>query len=141
MTILILVEIKSLNYEIRVWPPQNIRYNKNVTLHFEIERLSFPLPSGYDNFFGPDNINIVSPKKKKLFNISVSPPARGDHLLAGRALRGGIGDKEISEANLQKMPGFRVKWNYTGIDFEPDPLAFHTTASTEFLLDCESAEY
>ena len=31
-------------------------------------------------------------------------------------------DKEISEANLQMMPGFRLSWYYSGIDLKPDPL-------------------
>ena len=33
-----------------------------------------------------------------------------------------VTDKEILEANLQMMPGFRLSWYYTGISFKPDPL-------------------
>ena len=28
-----------------------------------------------------------------------------------------VSDREISEANLQMMPGFRYSWYYTGIDY------------------------
>ena len=33
-----------------------------------------------------------------------------------------VSDREIAEANLKSMPGFRLSWYYTGMDFEPDPL-------------------
>ena len=33
-----------------------------------------------------------------------------------------VTDKEILEANLQMMPGFRLSWYYSGIDLKPDPL-------------------
>ena len=140
------------DYRIRVSPSKSIRYNENVTLHFEIERLSFPMQSGFDNLYSP---NGLAPPKKKLFKTSFSPPARGDPLSANsynltgdpcspyttfygacvdeqtrnrmindlsrqfRAFRI-VTDKDISEANLQMMPGFRVSWFYTGIDVIPD---------------------
>ena len=28
---------------------------------------------------------------------------------------------DISESNQKLMPGFRFSWNYTGVDFDPDP--------------------
>ena len=33
-----------------------------------------------------------------------------------------LSEMEISDANLQMMPGFRLSWYYTGIDFKADPL-------------------
>ena len=143
---------------------QNIRYNQNVTLHLEIERLSFPVQSGYDYFHYPKaecknaQCTVTLPNQKKPFNDSFSPPARGDprggsYNLVGdscdpfspirpscidertrqrmkidlsrefrfaREIR--MSDMEISEANLQMMPGFRLRWNYTGIDLKLDPL-------------------
>ena len=33
-----------------------------------------------------------------------------------------VSEREIAEANLKLMPGFRFSWYYTGVDFNPDPL-------------------
>ena len=135
------------DYRIRVSPSKSIRYNENVTLHFEIERLSIPVQSGFDNFH---SLNGQVPAKKKLFKISVSPPVSGDPILADsykftydlynkyqdewawRQMQADlsrlvwahryVNDKEISEAKLQMMPGFRVSWYYTGNDLKQDPL-------------------
>ena len=145
-----------LQYHIRVWPFKSIRYNENVTLHFKIERLSFPQSgSSYDNFYLPSSL---MEEKQKFLNESFSPPAGGDPKSAGSYNLVGdfcrtdssnendpckdsqtwhrmendlcrkfwnfrkISAKERSEANLQMVPGFRVSWNYSGIDINQEPL-------------------
>jgi len=44
-----------------------------------------------------------------------------DLLRQFRAYRS-VTNKEIYEANLQMMPGFRLSWYYSGIDIDPEPL-------------------
>ena len=39
------------------------------------------------------------------------------------------------------MPGFRVKWNYTGIDFKPDPLLEYPVANyKEYTFDTKTTK-
>ena len=113
-----------LEYIIKVWPARSIRYNDNVTLHFKLEKLSLPVLGGFDDYI-VDDLDYLD--NREMFQQSYSPPALKYGAGATNSLRSitnfrQVNDREISEANLKLMPGFRLSWYYTGILFKPDPL-------------------
>ena len=121
-------------YRIEVFLPQSIWDNKNVTLHFKIENLNLD-GIGDSTGFGYGTGLSAQPIDKDVdfFEKSFTPP-RGEPCVGciriddKRApvqflsLFRFVTDKEIAEANLKLMPGFRFSWYYTGMDFSPDPV-------------------
>ena len=117
------------NYKINVWPARNIRYNENVTLHFKIEKLHLPVRGGIDDFISQDQNSdgLRYLDKNTIQQISFSPPAIIDGSGTTSSLRfinnrREASNLEISETTLKLMPGFRLSWYYTGLDFKSDPL-------------------
>lgn len=115
-----LVENKQ-EYWISLWPARDIRYNENVTLHLKIERLFLPILGGWDDL----SVSIYDKERlvEREFNFNYTPPsstaARGIQYIATNR---DVSDREIAEAKLNKMPGFRLSWYYTGMDYKPDPI-------------------
>ena len=111
------------DYVINVFPPRSIRYNKSVTLHFKVEKLSMPVLGGFDDIAVSDESydNSYIAKKLNIFEKSFTPPANHEGIQFIDSRRE-ASDREIAEANLKLMPGFRLSWYYTGVDFNPDPL-------------------
>ena len=116
-------------YSIKVYPAQSIRYNENITLHIKLEKLSLPLSVGHDAIVLSDkNESKQSGFKTEglavnLLEKTYTPPTSQnslDHKLIKTKRM--VSDYQISEANLKQMPGFRLSWYYTGLDFQPDPL-------------------
>ena len=111
-------------YVINVFPARSIRYNKNVTLHFKLEKLTLPVATGFDDMAISDDevyegLSIVDPDAKLVYKSFNPPTGTGKQVLdANRE----ITDSEIADLNMNMMPGFQFSWYYTGIDFTPDPL-------------------
>ena len=113
------------DYVINVFPPRSIRYSENVTLHFKLEKLSLPVLGGYDEFVISDDSTdkVFVAKKLKIIDKSYTPPvSKGLKGIQWIDTRREVSDREIAEANLKLMPGFKLSWYYTGMDFNPDPL-------------------
>ena len=98
-------------YRIEVLPPQSIRDNENVTLHFKLEKLSLP---GFDDI-GFD-VTLAIDKDVKFFDTSFTPPGGVQYIDNFRF----VNKKEIADLNLKLMPGFQFSWYYTGVDFDPE---------------------
>ena len=118
-----LVENKQ-TYSIKLFPARSIRYNENVTLFFKIEQLS--LLGGFDKIMVFKNGVDLQMFDANLLDISFNPPISNtsngqyQNFQYLYQLRD-VSDREIAEANLRLMPGFRLTWYYTGIDFKPKP--------------------
>ena len=109
---------KKIYYRIEVLPPKSIVDNKNVTLHFKIENVNLEVVNDATGFgTGKDLMSLPIDKDVRFFEKKNTPPGRIQYLDSFRFLS----DKEIAEANLKLMPGFRFSWHYTGVDFDPDP--------------------
>ena len=79
---------------------------------------------GFDSFM-VDDLDYLD--NREMFQQSYSPPALKYGPGFTNSLRSitnyrEVNDREISEANLKLMPGFRLSWYYTGNVFKPDPL-------------------
>ena len=107
------VETK-LYYSVDVYPPENVIKNPNVTLHFEIERISMKgLLYGHDSLqFGWDEVieNIESQ--------NYTPPGYSRYISLTRF---NVIPSDVNRQKLNLMPGFRFKWYYSGAEVVPEP--------------------
>ena len=63
------------NFRINVYPPNSLKNDTNVTLHFEIEKVSMKnLGYGYDNVYHTYNNYILDPNTRKA-TINYTPPS------------------------------------------------------------------
>ena len=100
-------------YRVRVDPPNNVYYNPNITLHFEIQKLPLKhLSSGHDK--------LLIDESEMNGNKSYTPPDGGMfgqyHIDLDRNVL--LADMRIQKLSL--MPGFRLSWHYSGMKVEPE---------------------
>ena len=112
--------VPSVYYDVFVYSPESNYYdgdNETKTLHFEIEKVSMNnLRNGTDKFFiytdaVPNSIGHI------LMNFT--PPQNYRQVSLTRS----ISVNDIINQKLHLMPGFRLKWYYTGpgaIGMQPD---------------------
>ena len=101
-----------------MWPARSIRSNENVTLHFKIEREGSKDLSAHiivdDKFSLDPNVEFIQQ--------SFSPPTMTFGMSSSYRSINVYRYYSEDEANLKMMPGFRLSWYYTGMDFMSDPL-------------------
>ena len=111
-----------LYYTVKVFLPDSVRNNPNVSLHFDIEKLSMKdLPSGGINTFGlsgsrflifiDDDITHVSQNYTPLANTIPSYYIE---------IRRKVFPRDVTQQKLQMMPGFRLTWHYSGMKVESE---------------------
>ena len=107
-----LVERK-LRYLVTVYPPKSVKYNKNVTLHFKVEKISMTgLTAG-----SGDEINLGPvPEKVQTTNYNFTPPSNYRLLRLWRR----VSTDDVIQQKLNFMPGFRLSWWYSGLEVTPD---------------------
>ena len=95
--------------------PKNIRDNSNVTLHFEIDKISMrDLSKGKDRFYF-DSDKITADEGQVYRNFS--PPGFYHHMQLHRK----VSNEDVNSNKLEKMPGLRLRWYYTGMEVQPEP--------------------
>ena len=105
-----LVERK-VKYSVYVYPPESIRNNTNVTLHFDLKKVSMTgLSNGYEATLVEGN-NIEAGPTSMSFNFT--PPDDRRYAVLKRRLD--INEEYFENSELESMPGFRLSWYYTGL--------------------------
>ena len=102
----------NLLYTVYVGTPASVRNNRNVTLHIDVEKVSLEdLSSGEDRV--SQSINTI---KETHTNYNYSPPRKSAYsfTLSRKVLPADVGKQK-----LDMMPGFRVRWHYSGMEVEP----------------------
>ena len=105
-----LVERKVLFF-VFVYPPESVRNSTNVTLHFNLEKVSITGHSrGWDRT-SVDYINL----DPELTSVSENFSAPSGYKYVG--LMRYIYDEggETMNNEMESMPGFRLSWHYTGL--------------------------
>ena len=101
----------SLKYEVYVSPPDSFKYNPNVTLHIDIEKVSLKgLSSG-----SQDRLTVyyqIVETSQRSFNYS--PPGTERDI----SLKREVLPADILKQRLSQMPGFKITWYYSGMDVE-----------------------
>ena len=102
---------RKVYYQVSVYPPEKIRNNNNVTLHFNLEKVSMTgLSNGYDNT-GLDGGKIEAELTSISFNFT--PPGSWNRSIFLN--RNNINEADFQNIDLEAMPGFRFSWHYTGL--------------------------
>ena len=124
------MEAGPLNYEVRVYPPTSVKNNPNanVTLHFEIEKVSLQgLSSAWDRLFvdnrAMDTAHMIYNTTPVAFSYRTSL-SRYDVIYKQYI------PVDVMKLNQDQMPGFRYTWHYSGREVEPDA-RFRTNTGTK----------
>ena len=113
-----------LYYKVYVYPPNNIRDNRNVTLHFNIDKISVKhLMSGYEKLY-TEGLGIISLDRNQI-GRNFTPPGDVHYILLTRK----ITPEEVQAQKLDTMPGFRYSWYYSGLG-EEKPEAIYADDET-----------
>ena len=105
---------------IYVNPPESVRNNTNVTLHFNVEKLSMIeviKSEGWDNYWL--NSQLIDHGVPSA-SMNFTPPTRA--YFGSTRLR--IPEEVRKNMEMEAMPGFRFSWYYSGLGdhVTPDPL-------------------
>ena len=102
----------NLIYTIKVYCPDIVRKNPNVTLHLDIEKVSMTdLSSG-----GEDSLKVVNTRvdtSHTSFNYTAPSQHHYDIRLDRKVL-----PADVIKQKLSMMPGFRLRWHYFGKEVE-----------------------
>ena len=102
-----------LRYEVRVHPPHSVKYNPNVTLHFQTEKLLLKeLSSGEDELSGGQK--DYTPPKFSSYSITSTR---------------NVIQADVRKQKLDLMPGFKITWYYSGnssIEVEPEAIFYNS---------------
>ena len=103
------------SYIINVKPLDIIKDNANVTLHVVIDKISMKhLSKGEDRFYvgyGPKSLVDVGTHHIEK-NVTSSRPFKLRHE------RKNIKSEDVKKQDLKLMPGFKINWNYSGMNVE-----------------------
>ena len=131
------VETGPLKFNVYIYPPASVRNNRNVTVHFDIEKLSLKdLTGGTDSLTGQvmqtGQVQIADADDMMVgthgrHNFSPPNPLFG-HSYEIRLARQVL-SADIRKQKLSLMPGFKISWHYSGMDKEEEPDATYYNAS------------
>ena len=104
-------------YDVNVYPPDSVRRNENMTLHFKIEKVSLTgLTSRSKEYFKVSGIGKLDANQKTFYANFTPPPNK-----AWIQLWRDVNINDLMAMKLDVMPGFRLSWWYTGDNVTPHP--------------------
>ena len=113
------VETGSVDYQVNVIPPASAWNNPNVTLYFEIDKLSLQdLSIGSDDFFVTELGYMDA--DSTLVSTNYTPPEEVYYTVELERFQVLLSD--VRKQKIQKMPGFRFTWHYFGTEVELEDL-------------------
>ena len=119
---------RKLWYEVNVYPPEKVRNNTNVTLHFNLEKVSMTgLSYGWDNT-GINGNTIEAGLTSISYNFT--PPARRFVNLNRKI----FDEEDITRIKMEVMPGFRLTWYYTGLGDDVGPESRFSDLDTQLFI-------
>ena len=115
-----LVERK-FQYMVFVSPPESIKNNTNVTLHFNLEQVRMTgLPSSSQEYLMMDGWEPVIVDDQLTSAYTNFTPPQPDSGYRQIIVVRDVTSEDIKRAKLNVMPGFRLSWWYTGAEVTPD---------------------
>ena len=108
---------KDFKYEVKIYPPRRYENNTNITLYINVEKNTV---LEFDKFWSDNESHVLS------LNRTITPPG----LHKGYALTRRMSEDDISELQMDLMPGFRLTWNYNQ---ELKPTKHESELSSYFL--------
>ena len=136
----VIANLKSLVY---VHVPEEIRHNKNITLHFEMEKVSLKeLQVGFENYYYGTYYGIKDDRNNLKWNYTPpGPPGNPgqwgytENDKRSFELDRLVPEEEIEDLtqNLYLFPGYKIRWFYTGLDPEFKPQRYFSSSKTRFV--------
>ena len=114
---------KNVMYQFYLWTPEIVWDNPNVTLHLDLEKVSFLELSEKDSYEEVSVYGFMIPPEMTTFNYTSrkgSGPGNYRNPTFEVGLERNIVLENLDLMNQEKMPGFRLKWYYTGAEFSLD---------------------
>ncbi len=109
---------RRLWYMVNVYPPESVRNNENVTLHFKLEKASMTgLASGSEDTVYMDGLGNLDADQTTAYT-NFTPPG-GEYGRSMNLIRD-VSSEEVESQRLDLMPGFRFSWWYSGAEVTPD---------------------
>ena len=111
-------------YQFYLWTPESVWDNPNVTLHLDLEKVSLLELSDKDSV---DDVKVhgrVIPPEMTTFNFTSRKgygPGSSRFPTYGVSLERYLRYENLDLMNQEKMPGFRLKWYYSGSEFSLHP--------------------
>ena len=113
------LERRKVYYGVRVYPPESVRKNKNVTLHFNLERLSnSEMTKGSWDDLKLDGRFLELELTSASSNFT--PPAADTNSYRWIVLDRNLKD-DFKNIQIERMPGFRFSWYYSSLDESVSP--------------------
>ena len=110
---------KKIHQRVFVFPPKSVRNNANVTLHFSVEKVSMTttglVGGGGDRVYIEGIGNLDADQTIAYTNFT--PP--GNYSSSITYFRD-VSSEEVEQQSLEVMPGFRLRWWYTGVEVTPE---------------------
>ena len=110
------VETGPLEYGVGILPPASVRNNTNVTLHFDVKKVSLK-----DSLW--DALSVEGT------NVKTSSSSFNNSQPTGGIIHDGyyvisferhVPLTDIKKQKLSQMPGFKATWRYSGMEVEPE---------------------
>ena len=115
---------KNVDYKLMFYPPENAKNKTNVFIHWNLEKISM---NKFSDYGSTDEITINGapvPADQQFFNVSKGAPLKEYGGYPVDHERWIHDTEDIEFMNLDLMPGFRLRWYYTGDDIFSDADTF-----------------
>ena len=128
-----LVERKAL-FNVNVYPPETIRNNKSVTLHFKLEKVSIQGLSNVQESFRADDYGWVDSRMSTV-TLNFTPPSGAKDYINMMMTRNNIAEEYFNIMEMDNMPGFQLSWKYTDMESEilPDNKFYNNEENQLFI--------
>ena len=103
---------RKVYYQVGVYPPESVRNNTNVTLHFNLEKVSM---TGLADGLRVDGVQNLESELTS-YSRAFSPPADDDDYRMVDLTRNIVIEEDLANIGMEQMPGFRLTWYYTGLE-------------------------
>ena len=132
---------RKLHYEVKVYPPENDLVNDNLTLHFQVEKVSMKTfargSHSMDNFCMENTGGIADATQKTVYQ-NFTAPSVWRYIELSRNVR----SDEVENMKLDLTPGFRFKWWYTGAEVTSETIFKDDDINKQFVrLDLSNKLY
>ena len=117
------VETGPLVYFISVYTPDSVRNNPNATLHIDVEKVSMTDLSSGEDTLSVDETMVE--KSHRSFNFT-QPSDIWYHIQFRRK----VIQADVRKQRLYRMPGFKLRWHYSGMKVESEAI-FYKSANTK----------
>ena len=110
---------RHLHYKVSVYPPYSVKSNPNITLHFDIEKISMrDISHGHYDAYG--GLAYTSQDNARKISLNFTQPNSHFYKID---LERKVSLDDVMSQRLDQMPGFRFSWYYSGMEGKVKPEA------------------